>query len=39
LRCFRIPQRSTMFVTDEVVAAVRDAGLRGTTFRRLWHSG
>jgi hypothetical protein len=39
LQCFRIPQRSTMFVTDEVVAAVRDAGLRGTTFRRLWHSG
>ena len=39
LRCFRIPQRSTMFVTDDVVVAVRDAGLRGTTFRRVWHSG
>jgi hypothetical protein len=39
MRRFRIPQELGMFVTDEVVAAVRDAGLRGTTFRRLWHSG
>lgn len=39
LRCFRVPQEPGMFVTDEVVTAVRDAGLRGTTFRRLWHSG
>jgi hypothetical protein len=39
LRCFRIPQRAAMFVTDEVAAAARDAGLRGTTFRRLWRSG
>jgi uncharacterized protein DUF1629 len=39
LRCFRIPQEPGMFVTDEVVDAVRDAALRGTTFRRLWRSG
>lgn len=39
LRCFRIPQKSVMFVTDEVAEAVRAAGLRGTSFRPLWSSG
>lgn len=38
LRCFRIPQQATMFVTAEVAEAVRAAGLLGTTFQPLWRS-
>jgi hypothetical protein len=38
LRCFRIPQVTTMFLTGEVVEAVQSAGLRGTRFRAVWHS-
>lgn len=40
LRCFRLPEQlATMLVTSEVVAAVRSAGLHGTTFRPVWPSG
>jgi hypothetical protein len=38
LECFGIPQLPTMFVTDSIVAAVKDAGLHGTTFRPIWQS-
>ena len=38
LRCFRIPQLPYMLVANEVVAAARAAGLRGTKFRPVWHS-
>jgi hypothetical protein len=35
--CFKIPQLSeAMFVTDEVVAAVREARLTGTSFQPVW---
>ena len=39
LECFRIPQQQSMFVTDSIVAAVKDAGLHGTIFRPVWRSG
>ena len=38
LECFRIPQQQSMFVTDSIVAAVKDAGLHGTIFRPVWRS-
>jgi hypothetical protein len=38
LRCFRIPQRVAIFVTDDVVASAHAAGLTGVRFRPVWDS-
>jgi hypothetical protein len=39
LTCFTDPRlRSIMFVTDAIVAAVKEAGLTGGGFRKLWQS-
>ena len=40
LQAFRIRQRpSRTFLAGSVVAAIRDAGLTGLSFRRVWGEG